>query len=139
MLARQDGVAALLMAAIVFSVGMMKNANAVQKFLLVISYILSIAALVISGEFFAIIAVLLCIGAYVVIKSNKLPTLFLSLLLAIPVLTLFLPNSLLNIVFTYSPSVVSAEELFDLWSKSGMLLLKNLLVGIGIGSESFAE
>ena len=138
-LARQDGVAALLMAAIVFSVGMMKNANAVQKFLLVISYILSIAALVISGEFFAIIAVLLCIGAYVVIKSNKLPTLFLSLLLAIPVLTLFLPNSLLNIVFTYSPSVVSAEELFDLWSKSGMLLLKNLLVGIGIGSESFAE
>lgn len=138
-LARQDGVAALLMAAIVFSVGMMKNAKAVQKFLLVISYILSIAALVISGEFFAIIAVLLCIGAYVVIKSNKLPTLFLSLLLAIPVLTLFLPNSLLNIVFTYSPSVVSAEELFDLWSKSGMLLLKNLLVGIGIGSESFAE
>ena len=138
-LARQDGVAALLMAAIVFSIGLLKQVKAAQRFALVISFIISAVAIVISGEFFAIIAALLCIGAYAVIKSNRLPPLFLSLLIAVPFLTLFLPNSILNFIFTYSPSVVSAEELFDLWSKSGMLILNNLLVGIGIGSESFAE
>lgn len=138
-LARQDGVAALLVASVVFSVGLVKSANTRQKTLLVVSSMLSILALIISGEFFAIIASVLCIGAYLVIKSNKAPTLFLSLLLAVPVLTLFLPNAVLNLIFTYSPSVVSAEELYDLWSRSGQLFINNIFVGIGIGSESFAE
>lgn len=138
-LARQDGVATLLMAATVFSFGFVKTANARQKTLLVVSSTLSVLALIISGEFFAIIAILLCIPAYLIIKSNKLPIVFLPLLLAVPVLTLFLPNAALNVIFTYSPSVVSAEELFDLWGKSVMLFINNIFVGIGIGSESFAQ
>ena len=138
-LAREDGVVALLMIATVFSLGMIRQSSYRQRSLLVVSAALCIVALVISGEAFAFISVLLCIGAYFIIKSNKLPALFLPLLLTIPVLTLFLPNSLLNVIFKYSPSVVSAEELFDLWSKSVAIFGKNILVGIGIGSESFIQ
>jgi hypothetical protein len=138
-LAREDGVAALLMVATIFSIGMIKQSNFRLKAVLSVSSMLCIVALIISGEVFALTAVLLCIGAYFIIKSNKLPALFLPLLLTVPVLTLFLPNSVLNIIFKYSPSVVSAEELFDLWSKSMTLFGKNILVGIGIGSESFAQ
>ena len=137
-LAREDGVAALLMVATVFSIGMVKQSSRRLKAVLIVSSVLCILALIISGEVFAIISVLLCIGAYFVIKSNKLPPLFLPLLLTVPVLTLFLPNSALNVIFKFSPSVVSAEALFNLWNKSMSLFGKNILVGIGIGSESFA-
>lgn len=138
-LAREDGVAALLMVATIFSVGMIKQSNRSQKAVLSVSSFLCVIALIISGEVFAFTTVLLCVGAYFIIKSNKLPALFLPLLLAVPILTLFLPNSVLNLFFAYSPSVVSAEELFDLWNKSMSLFGKNILVGIGIGSESFAQ
>ena len=138
-LAREDGVAALLMVATIFSVGMIKQSNFRLRTVLSVSSILFIIALIISGEVFAVISILLCIGAYFIIKSNKLPVLFLPLLLTVPILTLFLPNSVLNILFKYSPSVVSAEELFNLWRKSVSVFGKNILVGIGIGSESFAE
>ena len=138
-LAREDGVVALLMIATVLSLGLIRQSSYRQRSVLVVSAALCIVALIISGEAFAFISVLLCIGAYFIIKSNKLPALFLPLLLTIPVLTLFLPNSLLNVIFKYSPSVVSAEELFDLWSKSVSIFGKNILVGIGIGSESFAQ
>ena len=86
-----------------------------------------------------ITSLILGIVAHIVIKSNKLPGLILPFLLVLSVLVLLLPNNFLNIIFKYSPSVVSAEELYDLWLKSGEVFLNNLAVGIGIGSESFIE
>ncbi len=137
-LSRGDGVAVFLMAAIVFSVGLsFKSVKRNRIFYIVCASLCSLA-LILSGEMFALTSLLLGIGAYGVIKSNRLPGLFMPLLLVASVLLLFLPLGVLDFIFEYSPSIVSAEELFDLWRGSLDAFSKNLLVGIGIGKESFA-
>ncbi len=138
-LARADGIAVLLMASVIFSAGMLKRSARGERVLFTISLTLCLAALVLSGEVIALISLILSIGAYAVIKSNKLPGMVLPLLLIVPIVVLFLPNSLLNFIFEYSPSVISAEELYKLWQKSAELFANNIFVGIGIGSESFAQ
>ena len=138
-LAREDGMAVFLIASIIFGVGMIKQSSMPARVVYVCATVLSVIALIISGEFFALTAVILGIGVYYIIKNNKYPVIFLPLILLLSLLVLLLPNSALNVVFNYSPSVVSAEELFDLWYDSLVVLADNLFVGIGIGSESFAE
>ena len=138
-LSRQDGVAVFLMAAAVFSVGMKNQAPKSLRGLLSTSAILCILALIISGEFWAITSLILTAFAYVIIKLNRAPAFFLLVLLVISVAVLLLPDSVLNIIFTYSPSVISASDLFDLWKKSLVLMSNNIAIGIGIGAESFVK
>lgn len=138
-LSRGDGVAALLMLSIVFAVGMSTDFSGKRRALYIVSAMLCFIALIISGEMLAITSLILGIGAYVVMKHNKLPVLFIPLLLVCSVLILLLPLDVLDFIFNYSPSIVSAEELFRLWEASLTAFSKNLLVGIGIGKESFAQ
>ena len=136
-LSRADGVAVFLMAAIVFAVGMSAEASLRYRVLYILSAIVCVLALIVSGEVFALTSLLLGIGAYAVIKYNKLPWLFIPLLLGVSVLFLLLPYGVLDFIFNYSPSIVSAEELFALWNASMKAFAENMLVGIGIGKESF--
>ena len=137
--ARLDGVAALLMVAIILAFGMAKDTSGALRAASAGAGLLCILALLLSGEFFALTSLILGGLAYSVIKSNRLPALVLPILLAVSVLMLLLPNQALDVIFKYSPSVVSAEVLFDLWAKSAALIRKNLLIGIGIGSDSFIQ
>jgi hypothetical protein len=127
------------MAATIFSVGTMRRASKGMRGLLFASTLLCLLALVISGEFLAITSLILAALAYASIKSNKAPYLILPVLLGVSVAVLLLPDSFLNVIFTYSPSVISAEDLFDLWNKSARLMSKHIFLGIGIGAESFSE
>ena len=138
-LARADGVAVFLIASIVFSAGMTKQASPRSGGMLVMASVFCFVALVLSGELLAVVSLLLGIIAYYVMKIDKLSMWVLPLLLCVPILVLLLPNNFLNIIFEYSPSVVSAEELYDLWLKSAALFVENIVIGIGIGSESFVE
>lgn len=141
-LSREDGVAAFLMVAAVLSFGMIGQASKKMGRALFFLGILCVIALVLSGEVLAITSLLLGLAAYFIIKSNSLPGLLLPVLLVLSVLVLLLPERILDVVFTYSPSVVSAHELFGLWRKSVSVLISsfsNLLIGIGIGGKSFAE
>ena len=97
----------------------------------------STAYIAISGEIFAVIAVILCIAAHNFIKENRLIWVLLPVMILLPLTILLLPNSTLDLLFTYSPSISSAEELFSLWRHSLEVLLNNIFVGIGIGKESF--
>jgi hypothetical protein len=136
-LSRRDGLAVCLIATIVFAVGMIRQSAPFPRAIYIISAVVSFAALIISGEIFAVIAIILGIFAHAVIKKNVLPPLLLPLMLILPLSVLLLPNSLLDSIFTYSPSISSAEELFSLWRHSLEILLNNLFIGIGIGKESF--
>ncbi len=138
-LARQDGVAVFLMAALVFAVGMIKQSLNKTRSAFIISAALCLVALVISGEFLAITSLILALGAYFVIKSNRIPALLLPLLLGVSVAVLLLPDFILNVIFTYSPSVISVEDLFEVWRSCLEVMSENLAIGIGIGTESFAE
>lgn len=136
-LARRDGLAVCLMASVIFAVGMIKQSGTVARTIYIASAFISLTALVISGEIFAVIAVVLCIVAYSVIKSNKLIWALLPVMILLPLTILLLPNHILDAMFTYSPSISSAEELFSLWRHSLEVFLNNMFVGIGIGKESF--
>ena len=138
-LARKDGMAVFLIAAILLSVVMIKQATGISGRMYLYSSLILIIGLIISGETFAALATVLGVLAYHILKNNIRPNIFLPLLLVVPTLVLLLPNEILNLVFTYSPSVVSAEKLIGLWNDSLKILSNNLLVGIGVGTESFAE
>ena len=138
-LSRQDGVALFLMAALVFSAGMINQTPKPMRGLLSTSAILCLFALIISGEFLAITSLILAACAYLIIKLNRAPALLLPILLVVSVAVLLLPDNVLNIIFTYSPSVISASDLFDLWNKSITLMSNHIAIGIGIGTESFVE
>ena len=136
-LARNDGLAVCLMASVIFAVGMIGQSGAVACTIYIFSAFISLVALVISGEIFAVITVVLCVAAHNLIKGNKLIWVLLPVMLLLPLTILLLPNHVLDALFTYSPSISSAEELFSLWRHSLEVLLNNIFVGIGIGKESF--
>ena len=136
-LARREGLAVCLMASVIFAVGMIRQSSLIPRIIYIFSAIVSLMALVISGEVFAVIAVAFGILAHTVIKRNIIPWITLPVLLLLPLSILLLPNSALDAIFLYSPSISSAEELFSLWRHSLEVFLNNIFVGIGIGRDSF--
>lgn len=138
-LARQDGVAVFLMASVIFAFGMASQASRERRGAFVFSAVICLIALIISGEFLAITSLILGFCAYHIIKSNKAPGLLLPILLGVSVAVLLLPDFILNVIFTFSPSVISAEDLFLLWRRCLEVMSGNLAIGIGIGAESFIE
>ncbi len=138
-ISRQDGVAALLMVSTILSVGMIRQSVTFWRWTLFVSSICTISALIISGEFFVITALIFSALAYGVIKSNRIPGIILPVLLAVSMVGLLLPVSVLEVIFKYSPSILSARSLFDLWENSVILLANHPLIGIGVGKGSFAD
>lgn len=137
-LSRGDGVAVFLMAAIVFAIGFAVQHNHRRRVLYAITAFVCVIGLVLSGEVFALTSLLLGLVAYAIMKSNKNSWIFIPILLIVSVLFLLLPYGVLDVMFNFSPSIVSADELFDLWDGSIKMFARNMLVGIGIGKESFA-
>lgn len=138
-LARQDGMTVFFIVGLILAGGMIKQASERSKGMYVISVILLVCSIVLSGEFFAFTAVLFSIPVYYILKNDIRPGLLIPLLLILPLSTLLLPNNILDSLFYLSPSVVSAEDLFALWGNSLGIWSKNILFGIGIGAESFAD
>lgn len=139
MLARKDGMAVFLIAATLMAVCMIhQSVGAAKRAYICSSVILSIS-IFLSGEVFAVLATLLGIPVYLIIKNNKRSGILFPFLLLVPLAALLIPNTILDFLFTYSPSISSADNLFAIWNSSLSVFANNLLVGIGIGSESFAE
>ena len=138
-IARQDGVAVFLAAAVIFAVGTVNRYSSKWRIAFVVASMLCLIALSISGELLAITSLVLAAIAYVIIKHNKLPAVLLPVILISSVAVLLLPDFILNVIFAFSPSVMSAENLFELWKNSLELTSRNMLIGIGIGAESFVS
>ena len=136
---RQDGIAVFLIAGLILAVAMIKQSAGISRKAYIISAVLLSLAMILSGEFFAVFAVFLGMLVYYILKNKLRPGFFLPLLLISPLALLLLPNLVLDFVFYLSPSIESAEGLFDLWYKSLSVWSNNIFVGIGIGSESFLE
>ena len=138
-LAREDGISVFFIAATVFSFGMIKQYGKLHRTIYTTVSILCILGVVVSGEFFAFITLLIAGVVYIVLQAQKGWIFAIPVLLFTPLLLLILPDNILNMLFYYSPSIVSAERLYELWSNSFTVFINNFFVGVGIGSESFAE
>lgn len=136
---RADGLAVFLIVAIVLSVSMAKHSSGFTRGAYVICMSLNLVALIISGEVFAIVAVIISALAYYTLKSNKLVGIRLVILLVLPLGFLLLPESYLGALFSLSSSALNSfEELVSLWRASLDAFLGSPLVGIGMGADSFA-
>lgn len=138
-LVRQDGMTVLVLVAALSSAAMIIKAQGTSsRVIYIASTIITLFAMVITGEFFAFVAFFIGIIAYVALRINKWIGIVIPLLVVLPYAFLLIPNSALNSLFLQSPSLDSAEELFFVWGESLKAFAENLLVGIGIGADSFA-
>lgn len=138
-LARADGVAVYLLAAVIFATSMAVHSDGARRAVFVIAAALNLLALLISGEIFAVIALLISVLAYRALRTNKRLWLKLPVLLILPYALFIIPGVYLDRIFTYVPSLGSAGGMLELWGKCLSVFGNNLLFGVGIGAESFAE
>ncbi|MBQ7356670.1 MAG: hypothetical protein IJW66_04625 [Clostridia bacterium] len=134
-----DIYATFLIAVICFAVAHAKQTHAVAK---KIAYsfmaFLNILALILTGEMFAVLALIIGASAYFALKPRRLGPVLLVALFILPYLIHLLPQNLLDAIYRLTPSVPSYAYALDTLLASLDAFFNNFLFGIGIGSESFA-
>ncbi len=137
---RTDGLAALLLVTVVMAISMYKHGSRSARWFYSIGLSANLLALLITGEVFAIIALLISLAAYYVLKSHRRAALTLTVLMLLPYILLVLPNRYLDALLSLSSSPLnSAAELMMLWKNGLIAFGNNLILGIGMGADSFAE
>ena len=136
-LARTDGVAVYLLAAFIFSISFVRHSSGANRVTHVTALIVNLVALIVSGEMFALLAILLALAAYSVLKANKHVWLTLPLLLSLPYATFFVVSRYFEELFNLVPSLYTVDHLLSVWKKCISALIANPLAGIGMGTDSF--
>ena len=137
---RHNELAPVLLVAIILSVAMIIHNHGPIRTLYVMGIAVNSLAFILTGEFFAIFTLVIGIFAYYVLKRKRFAVIALPVLLLVPYLLLaIIPNYALDEMFLQIPSLTTAEELFELWSRSIEAFANNFFVGIGIGADSFTE
>ena len=137
---RADGLSVYMLVSAVLAFSMAKHNSGAARVIYSICQVMAMIGLLISGEIFAVIALLIAVMAYRVLKSNKVVALRLMLLLVLPLIFLLLPNSYLDAMLSLSSSPINSfSELVSLWSASFDAFLGSPLVGIGMGADSFVS
>ena len=131
--------AVLMMAASVFSLAMLRQNKGAKRAFYILTLTIDSIGLLLTGELYAVIALILGIGAYFLLKMNKWSSILLFVLVVLPYLSLLLPAWALDKVFSVIPSLESAGELFKTWRAAIAVFEKNLFFGIGMGADSFSE
>ena len=130
--------ALFFLTAIILSLGLIRQSHGIARMLYLALAVLDLCALVLTGEYLGVIAILIGFLAYGAIKSRSLYTLLLLPILLIPYSVLLLPTGISEVLFEKIPSLTSPAELFAIWQSSVKIFLENILFGIGIGENSFA-
>ena len=139
-LVRADGMAVFLMAAVVMAFAMSGHGGRAARSFYGIGLTVNLLALLITGEVFALIALLISLASYRAIKTHRRVGFILTVLMILPYGLLLLPNRYLDALLSLSSSPLNtAAELMALW-KNGLIAFGNhLILGIGMGADSFAE
>ena len=131
--------AVFMIVSIFYSAGMLIQSQGVRRLFYALIALLDLICLLISGELIAVFALLLGAAAFVTLKYPKLSAWVLILFPTIPYFLAFLPNPVLDVVFSIIPSLNTGHNVLILWEKSLSVLLNNIFFGIGIGSEAFVD
>jgi len=127
--------AVFFIVATVFSFTLCKESHGVKRGLYALLSFMNVTALILSGRLLAILAMLLGVSAYFLLKAKRGQMIFLILLLALPYLILLVPVSILDLL----PPSLFKTEWIEVARESLSAFLDNLFIGIGIGEESFVS
>ena len=136
--ASTDLCAIYLIVASIAAVALAKQSSGAPRVSYFAVSVLNFAALVLTGELFAILALLIGFAAYPILKMRAISPVLLIVLVFLPYLFFALPDDVMNSILAYVPSISEASELRRLWGASLNALSGNLLTGVGMGEESFA-
>ncbi len=134
-----DVFAVFLIVSITFTVALIKQSRGFARVFYSTVIIIDCAALLLTGELFAIFALSLGVLAYFALKARAWSAVLLPVLFLIPYFILFLPESVLAALFSILPTTLGIIDLLALWRTSFSIFRKNIFIGIGIGGESFEE
>ena len=136
--ASADAAAVFFSAAVIFSAVLAGQNGGSARVFFGFVMVLDAAALLLTGEVFAVVALLFGVLAYFALKARAFAALFLPILFFAPYASLLLFPSILEPVFEFVPTGLDAEETVELWRAAVLAVMDNPF-GIGIGSESFKD
>lgn len=134
-----DTLAAFLIVAIIFAVILIKQSHGGLRALYTAVMVLDVFALAISGELFALFALLLSIGAYFALRVKRFSGVLLLVLAAVPYTIFLLPDVARDKIFELLPTNLTASETLALWRECLASLREHVFLGMGVGSSSFAD
>ncbi len=125
--------AAFFIVGFLFSVVLAKEAHGFTENLYSIFAILNLFAMLLTGEFFAIGAILFAAVAYLALKAGGWLALLLPLLFGLSYLIFFIPEAFLSSL----PDVFYSDGSFAVMRRALSVFLDNMLLGIGMGTDNF--
>lgn len=128
-----DAYAAFLLVAIAFSAILSYEHRGAIRALYTVVILLDVIALVLTGELFALLALICGTLAYFILKLREASVPLLIILELVPYLLFFLPSALTEGLFAILPTTPSADETLALWRESLLALPSRVFVGSGIG------
>ncbi len=131
--------AVFLIAAICSAAAIATQGRGVLRVLCGLAMLVQLVALVLTGEMFAIAALIVGLLVAQVIKTGYFSMLILPLLALLPYSVLLLPDSWEDTLFSVIPSLSSVDSLSELWRSLISVFSDNAFIGIGIGQSSFVE
>jgi hypothetical protein len=134
-----EAAAAFTVVALFFSFAQLIQSHGAKKIFYAAVFAVQFAFLALTGELFAVLALLLGLIAYGFIRAFRGAVVFLPVISVLPYAILILPNRLLDKIFSVIPSLESAGELFGTWGASLSAFVRNIMFGIGLGENCFAE
>ncbi len=132
--------ATLMIVTVYFSFANVTQTHALYKKLFYTStIILGWIGILLTGEVFAILALLLGGIAYIVFKWRRMALVVSPLLCLLPFAVYLLPKGILTKIFAFVPSIEGYEYYIETVSKSLSEFGRNFLFGIGIGADSYVS
>lgn len=130
--ANTEDYALFLLVVIACSMALIAQSSGFARFLCIVGMVLNLGALVTCSEPFALLALAVGMILYVMLGSRKSWTGIATVILAI------LPYVLVFVISSVNPDLLSLGAMTALWGDSLGVFVYNIVVGIGIGAESFA-
>lgn len=130
-----------LIVSITFGIALIAQSRRKKRLIYVSILLLNLFSLCISGEYFALLSLLLGILVYFSLKARAWSALIIPLILALPYTVYLLPRELLDSIYLSLPMNTDAlpSDIISLWGASLRTLLDNIFFGIGIGADSFRK
>jgi hypothetical protein len=135
--ASTDTYAIYLLVAIICSAALVKQASGGTRVLYFAVFLLNFVALIMTGEAFAIASLFCSLIAYPILKGRGMWTPLVAVTVMLPYLVITAPEEYVNRVLEFVPSITRLESLRSLWGASLRAFSENMLLGIGMGEDSF--
>lgn len=133
-----DAAAAFFVVSLFFAEALLKQSHRAGRVANFAAIILNFTALMLTGELPSVIALALASLVYFIIRTRRFALPLTIFVFLIPYTVLFIPEGIVDTVLQYVPGIDKISELKELWLASLRAFSDNILVGIGIGGESFA-